>query len=209
LGSNESLSSQFLHKDQRMRRSSHIPPQVGKIRDRVQRRVENAMRRNILGSDARRVLDVGTGFGSNVRLLAQEFKGKARVWSIDPSSGVLREVRHMLRADGLLEHVKLIQAKAEEMPFDDGFFTLVTSAMSIHHFVSAQDGLSEMVRVLADKGRLVLTDWRPLASEIVPHRARDFARPERICRILSRLGVSTRLRRYHYWYMVRGNKTSD
>jgi len=206
LGSDEYLIHQFLHKGRRMRARAHIRPEAKKRRDKVKRRVQNAMRKSVSGSDARRILDVGTGFGSNARLLAEILGGRGKIWSIDPSLGVLREVERILKAERILKHVKLIQAKAEDLPFRDGFFSLVTSAMLVHHLVNAHQGLREMVRVLAKGGMLVLVDWRPVTSEVVPHQARDFVAPEKILQILTQSGVSVKLRKYRYWYLIQGKR---
>ncbi len=190
-----------------MRGHPHADPETAKRRDRIKERVQNAILKLISHIRARRILDVGTGFGHNVGLLAQLFKGKGKVWSIDPSPEVLREARRMLEADGLIKNVMLLDAEAEDLPFHDGFFDIVTSVMLVHHLVDAQNGLREMVRVLADHGILVLVDWRPVSSEVVPHRARDFADPERIRRILIQLGLSIKLQKYRYWYLIEGTKS--
>jgi demethylmenaquinone methyltransferase/2-methoxy-6-polyprenyl-1,4-benzoquinol methylase len=208
LAYNEHIASQFLYKGRRIQGSSHVGPEVRKCRDRVKHRVGNAVRKSVSSLHAKRTLDVGTGFGSNVRVLAQEFMGKGKIWSIDPSAKVLREIRRMLRSNSLLKDVKLVRAKAEDMPFDDEFFNLVTSVMLVHHLANPRKGLMEMVRVLRDGGKLVIVDWRPITSEVIPHRARDFADPERIHKILTRLGISVRLRNYRYWYLIQGIKTA-
>lgn len=78
-----------------MQRPQAIDPEIAKRRDKVRERVQNAVVRLVSHMHARRILDVGTGFGYNVRLLAQLFKGKKEVWSIDPSFEVLREARRM------------------------------------------------------------------------------------------------------------------
>jgi len=207
LAYNERIASQFLYKGRKIRGSTHLQPEARKRRDRVKRRVSNAVRKSVLSLGAKKVLDVGTGFGSNVRVLAREFMGKGKIWSIDPSVGVLGEIGCMLRAEGLLKDVKLVRAKAEDMPFDDGFFNLVTSVMLVHHLANPRKGLQEMVRVLEHGGKLVLADWRPAASEVIPHRAEDFADPERIRKILTQLGISVRSRNYRYWYLIQGIKT--
>jgi ubiquinone/menaquinone biosynthesis C-methylase UbiE len=189
-----------------MQRPQAIDPEIAKRRDKVRERVQNVVVRLVSHMHARRILDVGTGFGYNVRLLAQLFKGKKEVWSIDPSFEVLREARRMLNANGLTKNVKLLNAKVEDMPFQDGFFDMISSVMLVHHLVDFRNGLREMVRVLADNGRLFIVDWRPVSSKVIPHRARDFADPEEILQILVQLGLSVRLRKYRYWYFIEGKK---
>ncbi len=202
------LQSEFFHKGRKTQRRQHTRPEAIRRREQTKRRVGNAIEKSVSGSSAKRVLDVGTGFGSNVKRLAREFGKRGKVWSIDPSPGVLREVRRMLRAEDLLNDVKLVKAGVERMPFGDGFFGLVTAVMLIHHLSDPQRGLQEMVRVLSDGGKIVLADWMPIASAVVPHRASDFPRPRKISAILSQLGISVKLREYRYWYLIQGAKTA-
>ena len=200
------LQSEFFHKGRKTRRRQHTRPEAIRRREQIKRRVGNAIEKSVSGSCAKRILDVGTGFGSNVKRLAKEFGKRGKVWSIDPSPGVLTEVRRMLRAEGLLNDIKLVRAGVEKMPFSDGFFGLVTAVMLIHHLSNPQRGLQEMVRVLSDGGKIVLADWRPIASEMVPHRESDFPSPRKISAVLTRLGLSVELREYRYWYLIQGVK---
>ena len=203
---NMDLQSEFFHKGRKTQRRQHTRPEAIRRREQIKRRVGNAIEKSVSVSSPKRVLDVGTGFGSNVKRLAREFGKRGKVWSIDPSPGVLREVRRMLRAEGLLNDIKLVRAGVERMPFGDGFFGLVTAVMLIHHLADPQRGLQEMVRVLSDGGKIVLADWRPIASEMVPHRESDFPSPRKISAVLTRLGLSVELREYRYWYLIQGVK---
>jgi ubiquinone/menaquinone biosynthesis C-methylase UbiE len=205
---NTDIQSQFFYKGRKIQRSSETRPEAMRRREQIKRRVGNAMKKSVSDLDAKRVLDVGTGFGSNVKRLAMEFGGRGKVWSIDPSPVVLQEARWMLRAEGLLRNVRLVQAQAEKIPVREGYFGLVTAVMLIHHLANPQSGLQEMVRVLSDGGKLILADWRPVASEVVPHRARDFPRAKMVGMILDRLGLSVKLREYRYWYLIVGTKST-
>jgi len=205
---NMDLQSEFFHKGRKTQRGRHTRPEAIRRREQIKRRVGNAIEKSVSGSSAKRVLDVGTGFGSNAKRLAREFGKRGRVWSIDPSPGVLREIGRMLRAEDLLNDIKLVRAGVERMPFGDGFFDLVTAVMLIHHLADPQRGLQEMVRVLSDGGKIVLADWMPIASAVVPHRASDFPRPRKISTILTQLGIPVKLREYRYWYLIQGTKST-
>ena len=101
------IQSEFFYKGRKTQRSSDARPEAMRRREQIKRRVGNVIEKSVSGFDAKRVLDVGTGFGSNVKRLAREFGGRGKVWSIDPSPVVLREARRMLRTEGLLNDVKL------------------------------------------------------------------------------------------------------
>jgi SAM-dependent methyltransferase len=103
-----------------------------------------------------RVLDVAAGAG-NATLRAAE-RG-AHVVASDLSAPLLEVGRERAAARGLT--VEWQQADAEAMPFPDGAFDVVISAvgaiMPPHHQAVAD----ELVRVLRPGGRLALANWRP------------------------------------------------
>jgi ubiquinone/menaquinone biosynthesis C-methylase UbiE len=49
-------------------------------------------------------------------------------------------------------------AGAEELPFDDGSFTVIWSVASMHHWDDRDRGLADLVRTLAPGGRLLIAE---------------------------------------------------
>jgi ubiquinone/menaquinone biosynthesis C-methylase UbiE len=95
-----------------------------------------------------RVLDVGCGTGTLAAALAE--RGQARVWGVEPSAEMLEVARAKApRAVGFK------QARAEELPFRDGWFDRVTMSL-VAHLVDRPVAFAEARRVLAPKGRLVV-----------------------------------------------------
>ncbi len=92
-----------------------------------------------------RILDVGCGTGANLQMLAQF--GAAE--GVDVSSDAL----DFCRARGLAE-VK--QGAAENLPFADASFDVVTGLDVVEHLDDDVAGLREMRRVLRPDGRAVL-----------------------------------------------------
>jgi SAM-dependent methyltransferase len=92
-----------------------------------------------------RILDVGCGTGANLELLAQF--GEAE--GVDVSEDALS----FCRARGL-EKVK--RGAAEELPYPDASFDLVTGLDVVEHLDSDVAGLKEMHRVLKPGGRILL-----------------------------------------------------
>jgi ubiquinone/menaquinone biosynthesis C-methylase UbiE len=64
--------------------------------------------------------------------------------------------------------MRYVEAGAEDMPFDDGYFDVVTSFNSLDHVVDVRRSLREMARVLAPGGTMVLVvdiHRRPTVAE--------------------------------------------
>ena len=75
-------------------------------------------------------------------------------------------------------NVEFQQGDAEHLPFDDGAFERVTCRAAFHHFPRPSNILSEMARVAAPGGRVLVADL--LGSE-VPEQAELHDRIERLC----------------------------
>ena len=92
-----------------------------------------------------RILDVGCGTGANLLMLSKY--GDAE--GVDVSEDALAFCR-----ERGLESVKL--GAAEELPYDDGTFDLVTALDVVEHMDNDLAGLREMRRVLRPGGRVLL-----------------------------------------------------
>ncbi len=102
-----------------------------------------------------RILDVGCGTGLLTQAIAEKHSS-CEVIGIDASRPMI-EVAHRKRAGGRISYR---QAVAEDLPFGDGDFDIVTSALFFHHVnrVCKSQALSEARRVLKPGGQLVVAD---------------------------------------------------
>jgi ubiquinone/menaquinone biosynthesis C-methylase UbiE len=107
--------------------------------------------------DAVRVLDVGCGTGLVLRELATRLPGAETLVGIDPALRMV-EVARSRSGSGRDDGPVFDRGVAEALPYADGSFDLVVSAVSFHHWKDQGAGLKECGRVLAPGGRLVLTD---------------------------------------------------
>jgi len=73
--------------------------------------------------------------------------------------------------------VERVHARAEQLPFADGSFDLVTCVMSLHHVARPPRVLDEIARVLAPGGRVVLED---AIADPDPDIARRWEQVERL-----------------------------
>lgn len=55
--------------------------------------------------------------------------------------------------------VRLVQARAESLPFSGASFDLVASSSYFHYWALPGEALREIRRILKSGGRLVITDW--------------------------------------------------
>jgi SAM-dependent methyltransferase len=102
---------------------------------RIAARIEAAL------GDARSVLNVGAGTGS------YEPVGR-EVTAVEPARTMIEQ-----RPPGA---APVVEAFAEDLPFEDDSFDAAMALITVHHWNDAQQGLAEMVRVARDRV-LVLT----------------------------------------------------
>lgn len=105
------------------------------------------------------VLDIACGPGAFVLALAPRVK-LAR--GVDLTPEMLRRAR-TYQAEKQISNAAFVRGDAEQLPFADGAFDLVSCQCSFHHMPKPQLVLREMVRVAKPEGRLVIVD--PLAPE--------------------------------------------
>lgn len=103
-------------------------------------------------SDARTILDVGTGSGIAASAARDAAPPDAFVAAIDPSVEMLRAAR----SHGL---TRVVAAAVPGLPFADGSFDRVMASFVLSHVVPYGSALADMARVLCPGGRLGITAW--------------------------------------------------
>jgi ubiquinone/menaquinone biosynthesis C-methylase UbiE len=107
-----------------------------------------------------RVLDIGCGTGIVARRAAPLVGPRGCTVGLDPSADMLVVARTTAARDGL--SVDWREGRAEALPFPDRHFDLVLSQYALMFFADRVVALAEMRRVLADRGRAVLSVWQGL-----------------------------------------------
>jgi demethylmenaquinone methyltransferase / 2-methoxy-6-polyprenyl-1,4-benzoquinol methylase len=92
------------------------------------------------------VLDVATGTGAVAIELARQ-KG-CEVVGIDQSPEMLAEAERRVAAAGLAARVRLIQSRAEQLPFGDGWFDGLTFTYLLRYVDDPAATLRELARVV-------------------------------------------------------------
>lgn len=101
-----------------------------------------------------RVLDVATGAGHTAPAFAPRV---ARVTASDVTDAMLVEAKKLAKARGLV-NFRTARARAEDLPFPDMSFDLVTCRLAAHHFENTGAFAEEAFRVLMPNGVFALVD---------------------------------------------------
>ncbi len=102
-----------------------------------------------------RALDVACGSGVVARELAKR-AGAEHVFGLDCNAGMLAIAR---RSE---PKVRWYSGRAEELPFEDASFDVVTCQFALMFFEDRVQALREMARVLRPSGRLCVAVWGTL-----------------------------------------------
>lgn len=116
--------------------------QVRRPDPRIAARIEAAL------GDARSVVNVGAGTGSYEPV-------EREVTAVEPSR-VMIEQRPTVAAP-------VVQARAEDLPFEDDSFDAALATITVHHWGDPTAGVAEMVRVA--RQRVVILAFDPTLSE--------------------------------------------
>jgi len=119
------------------------------------------------------VLDVACGGGLVATAFAPHVR---RATGIDVTAAMLDRARAAAAEQGL-ENTRWDQGDVNRLAYPDASFTIVATRFSFHHFVDAARVLSEMVRVCAPGGRIVVVDSCPSED---PDKAAAFNRLEKL-----------------------------
>jgi len=117
------------------------------------------------------VLDVACGGGIVVCAFAPHVK---QATGIDMTPAMLDRARQLATEKGI-DNVTWDRGDVGALPYADGAFDVVVTRFSMHHFLDPAGVLSEMVRVCAPGGRVVVVDM--YASDD-PAKAAEWNRAE-------------------------------
>ena len=102
------------------------------------------------------ILDIATGTG-DFAIMAAKYTN-AKITGIDISKKMLSIGNKKIKKYKLSNRVLLKLADAEQLPFKNNSFQAITSAFGVRNFENMDRGLSEMHRVLAKDGILVILE---------------------------------------------------
>ena len=103
------------------------------------------------------VLDVGCGRGGTISVIAEYFRAK-RIVGIDLSASAIGFCRRNYH----YEHVSFQEGDAEELPFEDNSFDVITNVESSHSYPVITNFYRGVARTLRAGGYFLYTDLFPL-----------------------------------------------
>ncbi len=118
-------------------------------------------------SQARRVLDVGSGIGHWGRLILPHLDPGVEMIGVDREPQWVQVATQTAAAKGLSDRVRYQVGEAERLAFADGEFDLVTCQTLLLHVRDYRVVLQEMVRVLKPGGRLLVVEPNNLAGALL------------------------------------------
>jgi demethylmenaquinone methyltransferase/2-methoxy-6-polyprenyl-1,4-benzoquinol methylase len=118
------------------------------------------------------VLDLAGGTGDLTRLMAPRVGREGLVVLSDINAAMLGNGRSRLLDKGISGNVDFTQANAEQLPFHDASFDLVTMAFGLRNVTDKQLALNSIYRVLRPGGRLLVLEFSRPAAMLKP--AYDF-----------------------------------
>jgi demethylmenaquinone methyltransferase/2-methoxy-6-polyprenyl-1,4-benzoquinol methylase len=108
------------------------------------------------------VLDLAGGTGDLTARLVKRVGAEGKIYLSDINSSMLESGRARLADRGIAGNVEIVQANAENLPFDDNTFDCVIIAFGLRNVTHKDAALRSMHRVLKPGGRgLVLEFSKP------------------------------------------------
>lgn len=137
--------------------------------------VEQAIRQTVGNESVGSVLDLGTGTGRMLALLAPQAR---RLTGVDANHAMLAVARANLEAAGL-RRVELRQGDIHAPPVERDAFDLVVIHQVLHYLDDPARALREAAALLAPGGRILIVDFAPHRLEFLreahAHRRLGFA----------------------------------
>jgi demethylmenaquinone methyltransferase/2-methoxy-6-polyprenyl-1,4-benzoquinol methylase len=110
-----------------------------------------------------KVLDLAGGTGDLTAKFSRIVGQTGQVTLADINDSMLKVGRSKLRDMGIVGNVSYVQANAEELPFPDNHFDLITIAFGLRNVTDKDKALASMYRVLKPGGRLLVLEFsKPL-----------------------------------------------
>lgn len=107
-------------------------------------------------NDPKQILDIATGTGDLVLMMAQ--LKPDRIVGLDISPGMLEVGKEKVKNANLDDIATMMVGDSEDLPFEDHTFDAITVSFGVRNFGNLDKGLQEIARVLKESGVLVILE---------------------------------------------------
>lgn len=105
-----------------------------------------------------KILDIATGT-ADFALEAHKQFPKAQIIGVDISVGMLEKGKEKVKNKNLEDKIQLQLGDSERLLFEDNTFDAIIVAFGVRNFENLEKGLSDMLRVLKPKGKVVILEF--------------------------------------------------
>lgn len=120
-------------------------------------------------------LDLAGGTGDMAALLSPLVGESGQVTLCDINHTMLTVGRDRLVDRGLVANIQYVEGDAEQLPFPDGEFNVITIAFGLRNVTNKARALTEMLRVLKPGGHLVILEFSHARNPVVKSAYNAFA----------------------------------
>ena len=113
--------------------------------------------KSVQNSRPETILDIATGTGDLAIAMAKATN--AKITGFDLSAGMLEVGRKKVNEENLQNRIEMIQGDAENMPFEDNSFDVITVAFGVRNFENLGKGLDDIYRVLKPGGKFIILEF--------------------------------------------------
>jgi len=114
------------------------------------------------------VLDLAGGTGDLAREFSRKVGKQGHVVLADINAAMLQRGRRRLIDAGISGNVSIVQADAQQLPFDSGSFDCITMAFGLRNVTDKDAALASMFRVLKPGGKAMILEFSKPAEAIKP-----------------------------------------
>jgi demethylmenaquinone methyltransferase/2-methoxy-6-polyprenyl-1,4-benzoquinol methylase len=112
------------------------------------------------------ILDLCTGTGDLALAYDRAAKGKVPIIGADFSSAMLARAETKVQKIRASQRIQLLEADAQQLPFPDNHFQIVTCAFGLRNVTDTDRGLAEMARVVQPGGRVAILEFSKPSGSI-------------------------------------------
>tara|TARA_Y100001935_G_scaffold255662_1_gene270853 strand:- start:35263 stop:36012 length:750 start_codon:yes stop_codon:yes gene_type:complete len=114
-----------------------------------------------------KILDLASGTGDLVQKFARIIENDGLIIMSDINSKMLINGKNKIIDEGFIENIEYVQANAEQLPFEDNSFDLITIAFGLRNVTDKNKALEAMYKKIKPGGRLLILEFSKPKSKIL------------------------------------------